>query len=440
MRPARRYVKKLAPGEMKDRMRQYFAADTERNLYDQLRYADNMFRCRVQGVNERDFYKWYETNVRMADLVSPGTTTHTIEDWKELLFENPSINAIALGAKMECGGNTYIISNPNTHNGMQTGAVARRCNATWRRYDFYGNIIEEPFYWAKNQAQATANEYLDYMVTPNLYQKCAMQKNPNTLELDVNRRMVLGRSVYMVRGLVDFLQSTTGDEESTHIYYFDLLYQEPTENDDMEKGVADGNGFSFTCRIEGLPDETVSGQSIQAEVGAERNGQRLFILDGVTYGVAAEGSEPENFGEKPLTYTWRSSDEKVATVGEDGVVTTIGEGQCVITATLNENQDVTCSWTLTVSDSAENYIEWVQIPQKMTQYETVRIVCAYCENGVRTDEPVTYRVEAKNRNAVSWTVDGNTLNLTGYVPDEKVTVTVVHGDETDTKEFTISAY
>lgn len=425
---------------MKDRARQYFAQDTERHIYDQLQYADDMFTARVQGIDEEDFFKWYETRLRMVDFVGTGTTQNTIEDWKEFLFENPAINEIGLGAKIECGNSTYIVSNPNSHNGMQTGGVARRCNATWRRYDFYGNIVEEPFYWAKNQAQATANEYLDYMVVPNLYQKCVMQMNPDTMDLNVNRRMVLGRNVYMVRGLVDFLQSATGDLESTHIYYFDLMFQEATENDDMANRIADGKGFSFTAGIEGLPEKTVSGQSIQATAEATRNGHKLTVEDGITWGDTAGGSERENYGEKSLTWRWESSDEKVATVGEDGVVTTIGEGECIISATLEENLNVKGEWTITVSDSVESALEWVQFTDKVTQYRSVDFECAYCENGVKTDEAVNYTVSVRNKNAASWSVDGNVLTLTGYVPDETATITASCGGMTDTRTVTIGAY
>ena len=439
MRPSRRYRTKMSPSGMKDRMRQYFAMDTERHIEDQLRYADDMFTARVQGIDEADFYKWYETRLRMVDFVQIGTTQNTIEDWKEFLFENPAINEIGLGAKIECGTSTYIVSNPNSHNGMQTGGVARRCNATWRRYDFYGNIIEEPFYWAKNQAQATANEYLDYMVVPNLYQKCVMQMNPDTMDLDTNRRMVLGRSVYMVRGLVDFLQSATGDLESTHIYYFDLMYQESTSNDDMEKRIADGKGFSFTLKIEDLPETTVSGQSIQASVEATRNGRKLTIEDGVTYGEAEDGSR-ENYGNKPLTYRWESSDESVATVAEDGVVTTIGEGTVSIFVTVEENPELRGEWTLTVSDHVESTLEWVQTAETVSQYNTVNIECAYFENGVETDEPVAYTVKASNRNAASWTTDGNVLTITGYLPNETVTVTAAHGTMTSEKTLKIIGY
>ena len=439
MRPSRRYRAKMSPSGMKDRMRQYFAADTERHIEDQLRYADDMFTARVQGIDEKDFYKWYETRLRMVDFVAIGTTQQTIEDWKEFLFENPAINEIGLGAKIDCGTSIYIVSNPNSHNGMQTGGVARRCNATWRRYDFYGNIIEEPFYWAKNQAQATANEYLDYMVVPNLYQKCVMQMNPDTMDLDVNRRMVLGRSVYMVRGLVDFLQSATGDLESTHIYYFDLMYQEVTSNDDMEKRIADGKGFSFTLKIEGLPETTVSGQSIQASVEATRNGRKLTIEDGVTYGEAEDGSR-ENYGNKPLTYRWESSDESVATVAEDGVVTTIGEGTVSIFATVEENPELRGEWTLTVSDHVESTLEWIQFAEEITQYNSCAFECAYYENGTATDEHVTYEVDMKNRNAASWTADGNVLTVTGYVPDEEITITAKCGELTDTKTIRVRAY
>ena len=168
--------------------------------------------ARVQGIDEDDFYKWFRTRIRLSVMVRHGTTTNIIEDWKKVKFESSKINAVGLGAKIECNGDTYIVSNPDEANGAQATSVCRRCNVTWRHLDFYGNIKEEPFYWAKNQSQASANEYMDYIVSPNLYQKCVMQLNPDTRDLLTNRRMILGTSAYMVRGLVDFLQSETGND------------------------------------------------------------------------------------------------------------------------------------------------------------------------------------------------------------------------------------
>ena len=77
MRPYRKYRAKMSPSGMKDRARQYFAQDTERHIYDQLRYADDMFTARVQGIDEEDFFKWYETRLRMVDFVGTGTTQNT---------------------------------------------------------------------------------------------------------------------------------------------------------------------------------------------------------------------------------------------------------------------------------------------------------------------------------------------------------------------------
>lgn len=436
MNPERKYVPVMTPSVSEGLQRQYgFRVNTARYTERSLKYGTDMYMARVQGIDENDFYRWYETRIRMSQMVKHGTTTNIIEDWKEIKFENQRINAIGLGAKIECNGNTFIVSNPDESNGTQATAVCRRCNATWRRMDFYGNIIEEPFYWARNQAQASANEYQDYMVIPNMYQKCVMQLNPQTQELKTNRRMILGSSAYMVRGLVDFLQGETGVRDSTHIMYFDLMIQEPIEGDDLEKQLADTRNGKITARIEGLPEATVPGQTFTLEVVSERNGELIVIDDGVTYGRKADGNL-ERLGEYPMTWEYRSSDANVATVDTDGTVQTVGEGEAVITATLKENPEIMCAYPMLVAEQVESKLEWVRGADEVTQYQNAVFECRWTEDGVITADTVTYSVESTtgNKNSHEWRLNGNSLVLTAYYPD---TVTVAAECNGETSVWTV---
>lgn len=369
----------------------------------------------MQGIDDDDFYRWYRTRIRLSAMVRHGTTQNVIEDWKKVKFENPKINAVGLGAKIEVNGDTYIVSNPDEANGAQATAVCRRCNVTWRRLDFYGNIKEEPFYWAKQQSQASANEYMDYIVSPNMYQKCVMQLNDETKDMKTNRRMILGSMAYMVRGLVDFLQTETGNMESTHILYFDLQSQEPIESDDMENRVADGNSFDMHAYIEGVPTQAIPGNIYQARVETVRNGQILSVIDGVTYGTTADGGQ-ERLGEYPLTWRYESTDAEVATVDKDGKVETVSEGKCSIRAWLEENPAISCEIAVTVTDTSEEKLEWLQTAEKMGQYQYVTLECAVVSGGVKTDTPIEYTVRSEDMNAVSWEINGNAITVTAFIP------------------------
>ena len=441
MDPARKYAEVLTPSASEGLQRQYgFRVNTARYTERSLKYATDVYTARVQGIDEDDFYKWYEARIRMSQMVKHGTTTNIIEDWKEIKFESQKVNAIGLGAKIECNGNTYIVSNPDENNGTQATAVCRRCNATWRRLDFYGNVIEEPFYWAKNQSQASANEYQDYMVVPNMYQKCVMQLNPQTKDLQTNRRMILGSSAYMVRGLVDFLQGETGVKDSTHIMYFDLMIQEPIEGDDLEKQIADTRNSRITARLEGIPDATVPGQSFQASVTAERNGEQIVITDGVTCVRKADGSL-EKVGVYPMNWAYRSSDTNVATVAPDGTVYAVGEGEAVITATLLENPEVMCAYPLLVAEQVESKLEWVRGADEVTQYQSAVFECRWTEDGVITADEVAYSVESKtaNKNSCEWVKNGNSLVLTAYYPDT-VTIRAECNGETSERDVRIAGF
>ena len=441
MTPAMKAPDFMTPSANEGLRKQYgFRMNTSAYTEKNLRFGSDMYRARVQGIDGNDFYKWYDATIRMSQMVSHGTTTNIIEDWKEIKFESSRVNAIGLGAKIECNGNTFIVSNPDESNGTQATAVCRRCNATWRRMDFYGKVIEEPFYWARQQAQASANEYQDYMVVPNMYQKCVMQLNEQTKDLQINRRMILGSNAYMVRGLIDFLESESGVRDSTHIMYFDLMVQEPIDGDDLEKQVADTRNSRITARIEGIPDATAPGQSFGTNIVAERNGEVLVIEDGVTYGRKADGSL-ERLGKYPLTWAYRSSDTNVATVTPDGTVYAVGEGEAIITATLMENPEVTCASPLYVAEQVEAGLEWVRGADEVMQYQSAAFECRWTEDGVITGDAVTYTVRSAtgNPNSFETQTDGNTVILTGYYPDTVTVKAEAHG-ETSERTVRISGF
>lgn len=78
-----------------------------------------------------------------------------------------------------------------------------------------------------------------------------------------------------------------------------------------------------------------------------------------------ETPEPSN---AEYTLTWTSSDEKVATVSQQGLVTGVAEGQCTITATSNNGIKATCK--VTVVEMPDYSIDDVK---KMPDGETVKM-------------------------------------------------------------------
>ena len=431
MAPGRKNVPVMTPSASKGLRDQYgFRRNTADFTERSIKYGTDFYDARVQGIDENDFYKWYNVKIRMSQMVSHGTTTNIIEDWKEIKFESQRVNVIGLGAKVECNGQTFIVSNPDEANGTQATAVMRRCNATWKHLDFYGNVKEEPFYWARNQAQATANEYQDYVVSPNMYQKCVMQLNEDTKALNYNRRMILGSMAYEVRGLVDFLQTETFVDHSTHILYFDLQNQEPIETDDMERQLADAKAFEMAAQITGVPTKTVPGKTYQASVEAVRNGQVLSRHGGTTWGRDEDGHE-EPLGDWPLTWEYATSDDSVATVDENGLVTAKAEGWAEITATLKENPEIKARLSFEVNAEGESKLEWVQTADRIAQYMSAALECRWTVDGALTDDTVEYevRVRSGNRNAVEWSVTGNVITVTGYVPDTVTVTARAHGEE-----------
>ena len=90
--------------------------------------------------------------------------------------------------------------------------------------------------------------------------------------------------------------------------------------------------------------------STVAVTGITLDKEEATILVGITKTLTAT-IEPDNATDKSVI--WTSSDEDVATVNENGVVTAVAAGSATITATSNENDEITASCAVTVVDEID---------------------------------------------------------------------------------------
>lgn len=388
------------PNKYTGKQFEYFEEPTSEYVWEYAQYASNYFKATVQGVIPGTFETERGAYIRSMDIVEQTTGAKMPNDYQTIYFQDTRIKGLYTGAKVKYAGNTWLAISPFNIADPMTQAVIRRCNAVWKHLDYYGNVLSEPFVFHDGRASATANEYLDWSVIPNWYQKCVMQLNDNTKELAYNRRIVLGSSVVEVRGLVDFVTDFSGDNtegnlepEPSHVMFFDVQYQQPTEIDDMERGIADGKAFSWVIKPS-LANAVQIGTSQTISVTSLRNN---------------EAPDTETY---PVSYLFSSSDESVATVDANGVVTGVGEGTATITVTLEQNPDITAEVEIAVSseDQAAEFNFAPELPAKLKQLQKYSGVVSVWKNGVQVDTPISVSAVGSTQSA-SVSFDGTNNSL-----------------------------
>lgn len=377
------------PSPYTGRQKMYFSKDSNAFTWENAKYASNYYAAQVQGVipGTGKFEDIRGAYIRTMDIVEQSTGTQLPNDWQSVYFQDPRIQGLYTGAKLWFGGNTWLCTAPRAVASDTGNAVIRRCTAIWNYLDFYGNVKTEPFVWAKGPANATSNEYLDYNSIAHDYQKCAIQLNADTEQLRHNTRVVLGRSVYQMSGIVDFISDFSQlvqedgstkprqTSEPCHIMYFDLYKTEPLENlDDMEREIAGGLAFKWEIKATG---------NLEIQAGKTANlGVYSLRSDADAQDVPVYDTE-----EHPITYSYTSDNPSVAAVDMMGNVTGIGAGTANITVTLAQNPDITAQFALTVSEGAvgAEIVISPDLPRVLGMQKTATANVTYLENGTPVD-------------------------------------------------------
>lgn len=398
------------PAQYADRQKQYFGNETSLFVQKHAKYASDFFRAQAQGLTRDAPMLWETVYLRMADIGrATANSSKLSDDYKRVLIANRRVDYIRPGTKFVTMGSTWLAINPNNISGVGAGGIVQRCNAVWNHLDWYGNVISEPMAVDRYLSRANNTDTQEAMNLTKGYFDVKCQLNKETAQLAENSRMILGRNCYRITGFSDFTQEFTGDYDSVRLLEFSIHYEEPNLTiDDMENHVAGGKEFLWEVQINGAPNMSV-GQSVQFSALSQRNNENVVSTE-----------------EHPISYLWSSSDEKVATVDENGTVTAVHEGTCIITASLEQNAGNAAQMAVAVAPmEKDGVVKFLSsVPKTLSLFESVRLEAAYFWNGEKTDEPVLWEFTGADWGAYTTEVDGNSVTITcwsGSVEPLKVT-------------------
>ena len=359
--------------------------------------ASNYVSVEIQGLNQDAPTTWETYNVRVADVVRPSaTSTKQFDNYKMVLVSDAAIEYIRPGTKFNMLGSIWLAVNPDNisnHTGM---TMVQRCVTTWNYLDYYGNVCMEPIAIEKALASANDPDAQDTLLITKGYFNAKMQSNSATSQLGENSRMILGSGAYRITGFSDFQSEFTEDDSAVRMLEFTLRKEEPNDAiDDMENRVAGGKTFSWAVAVSG-PVSCATGKTIALTAASARNGEPV-----------------ESVESYPISYTWSSSAEAVATVDENGVVTGVSEGEAVITANLAQNGNWSGGMTVTISAAASGTsVQFTSaMPASLDAFSTFTVQAAVFVDGEKTEDTVSWSVSGAAPGSYSMESSGNQATI-----------------------------
>jgi hypothetical protein len=285
--------------------------------------------------------------------------------------------------------------------------VVQRCKAVWNHLDWYGNVLSEPLVVEGTEIlRANAPDPQYQMPIMKGYFNVRCQYNEQTAQIDDNTRMILGSSCYVVTGFSDFNTEFTGDYDSVRMIEFTIRRDEVNRTiDDMENHVAGGLAFDWDVVVSGPLNVAVDG-TVKMEANSTRCNEYVVSSD-----------------EHPINYVWTSSDESIATVDENGVVTGVSDGTCEITVTLEQNPKYSRTVQMDVT-AEEAGLAWETTPpDEITAYQcAVLTVTKEAKWSFAGADPAAYTATASETSAtvLCWRGSIAPLRVTAEADGESV--------------------
>lgn len=385
------------PVQYENRETQYLANRTKLFMQQRAYLSSDYMKAQMQGLLE-NFFDWKAVKIRLSDVNTQRQTALTNakqEDYKCLMVKDKNISYLPIGAKVQTMGSTWIITNPSNMSLPKATAIVARCNVTYNSYDYYGNIVTEPMVFQNIAMLSSVQESPLNMVLMNGYFSVLCQNNENTQRLNENKRMILGDKAYFITGYSNFAQEYTGNFDSSHLLSFTVRLEEPNETDDMINRIAGGNKQQFIVKVTGVTDISLNSYS-SLNASFWHNNEEIVSTE-----------------EYPISFTWSTSDDTVVTVDENGTLHPVSSGSALVSATLDQNQNLLCTVGVTVQSSIEPYVDFTSnVPASISQYQTVTLSAAYFVDGESTENGISWKFSGASTDKYYTNISEDTLTCT----------------------------
>lgn len=387
------------PVQYEDRQTEYYEPETRVFIEKYAKYSSDYVIADVQGLNPAEPFEYTQIHLRFADIIRPSASmSRNFDSYKIVQVAERQYSYLRKGAKVNTMGSTWFVTNPVNLSGGGT-AIVQKCDAVWHYLDYYGNVCSEPMCVDTLLMRANdADSQRSSMITKG-YFTATMQYNEATASLlSTNARIILGTAAYRITGYSDFIQEFTSVEDSINMIEFSIRYEEPNDAiDDMVNKVAGGKTFKWDINVAGISTLYV-GETEQFTATSIRTS------GGNTETVSSTD-------EYPIDYIWSSSDENIATVDENGIVTAVATGTATITATLAQNPNAYESFDILVAEATTSpHIVFTDtLPESLNAYDNIALTALYVENGQETPYIVEWSFSGAEERCYSVDVDDNDI-------------------------------
>lgn len=276
----------------------------------------------IQEETELGSQVYINADVRISHLINAETGLKMGDDWKTILFKEIN-HEISLGKLYTFDDNTWVTVNTEIIKNLTGTCTVRRCNNSLRWIDEQtGAYYEEPC-----AIEYTVKEPRDYatggspFITPGGFLHITMQFNNRSNKIKQNQRFLFGNKNHWVcykvvgTGINDFRNQKTYDNNTAAVLILDMVANFVNDElDDIILGIADVNTNLYTIKINKDAVSGIVGDSIQ-------------LTTSITYN--------KDTATRPVV--WESSNIKIATVSDTGLVTLKALGTCNITASIDRN-------------------------------------------------------------------------------------------------------